>query len=92
MLGMKGFLFSLFFLVYAGLSFSQGAFAGLVKGPQREALAGAHVYVQESRQGALTDEQGRYRIEGLTPGVYTIRERISVWKNPYRRRRFRKGA
>lgn len=39
----------------------------------RTPLSFAEVYLPELMKGAITDEQGRYRIEGLCPGSYLLR-------------------
>ena len=38
-------------------------------------LAGATVLIDETRQGATTNSEGRYRIVGVAPGTYTLRVR-----------------
>lgn len=71
---MKRFLV-LFCLVWwtAWPALAQGVLSGRITGENGRPLAGAHVYDPESNNGALTDESGWYRIENLTPGIYTIR-------------------
>jgi iron complex outermembrane receptor protein len=65
-------------LIGPSLSFAQqtAAVSGLVSDPTGAAVAGAKVELSSSRVGirsAATDGQGRYRVEGLPPGDYTVR-------------------
>ena len=50
-----------------------GRVAGTVTGEGGQPLASAQVLLVGTRFGALTDEQGRYSIGGVTPGAYTVR-------------------
>ena len=55
----------------------QGAVAGLVADKSTgQALAGAVVTVSPSNRGAVTDQNGHYRIENVSPGPVEIRVRF----------------
>jgi hypothetical protein len=62
----------LFFPLIAGAQ-STGVVQGTVTDGQDSPLPGANVAVQELQQGAATQADGTYRIEGLSPGEYTLR-------------------
>ncbi len=51
--------------------------AGVIRNAQNgEVLEGATVYLVESKQGAVADSSGTYRIEGIAPGDYTLLVRL----------------
>ena len=53
---------------------AQGAIAGTVTDPvQGFDIPSASVFVLGTTRGAATDIDGRYRIDGLSPGDYTVR-------------------
>ena len=62
-------------LLTAAPAFAEtGTLAGLVlDGDYNESLPGANVFVVERGTGAATDLDGRYRVPGLEPGLYTVR-------------------
>lgn len=43
---------------------------------QATVLPGATVYISDLKRGTLTDSQGRFRIDNLCPGLYTIEYRF----------------
>ncbi len=54
-----------------------GTIAGVVKDPAGAPLRGAFVRAQNPKTritvSVLSDQQGRYRIQGLEPGAYDLR-------------------
>lgn len=74
MLLLAGALFLSVFSPGAAQAQETGAVAGVVvDGESGETLPGANVSVAGTQQGTSTDLNGRYRIEGLAPGVYELR-------------------
>jgi hypothetical protein len=67
------FVLFLFLIAAAGLS-AQVAVNGTVIDPSGGAVAGAHVSLKAStgNAAAVTDELGRFRIEGILPGRYRL--------------------
>ena len=66
------------------LAVGQPAIAGSVKNAAGEFLAGVSVVASspaliEHTRTAITDNAGRYRIEELRPGVYTLRFTLAGW-------------
>ena len=63
---------------------AQPAIAGLVRNPAGQVLPGVLVEASspaliESTRSAVTDGNGRYRIEDLRPGGYTVRFTLAGW-------------
>src|SRR5580700_6626922 len=61
-----------------------GAISGRVLGPDGEPVGGIHVFVRgrSGLQSAQTDDQGRFRIAGLSPGSYRIEALPLTWTHP----------
>ena len=49
-----------------------GTISGTVTNEQGNAIPFASVFVMETRQGTITDEQGKFKLLGLKPGNYQI--------------------
>ena len=66
------------FVLWAGVAFGQeGTLAGVVVGPEGEAIPGANIVLAgdllpAGKVGTATDEDGRFRLEGLPAGVYQL--------------------
>ncbi len=65
-------------------AYAQPAIAGVVKNPAGEVLPGVQVEASspaliENTRSALTDGNGRYRIEDLRPGAYKVRFTLAGW-------------
>ncbi len=61
----------------SGLAAQQGAVSGRVTDASTlEPLTGAQVFIQGTNLGALTDQDGRYRIEGVPAGTYEVTVRL----------------
>jgi len=59
--------------VFTATIYAQNRLTGQVEDAQSgEVLRGANVLVQETQQGAATDEEGRYTITGVPDGRYTV--------------------
>jgi carboxypeptidase family protein len=74
-------------LTIPAAAFAQAAVAGSAKDPFGAPLPGVTVVATspaliEKTRTAVTDENGRYRIEDLRPGVYTVRFTLTGW-TPY---------
>jgi len=64
----------LILLLVAGTAFAQtGSIEGTVRAASGDPIAGAQVTVVEARLATATDEAGRYVIEGVPVGSYTVR-------------------
>lgn len=46
--------------------------AGIIKDENMQPLAGAHIYLHETNQGAFSDEQGKFCIRNIKKGKYHI--------------------
>lgn len=70
------FAFSLFSLNIVSSQSQSGAISGTVKDPNGAVVAGAQVIVRNEATGeardAITDGQGRFKVERLAPGAYKI--------------------
>jgi Carboxypeptidase regulatory-like domain len=69
---------------YPSIALAQAAIAGSVKSASGEVLPGVLVEASspaliEHTRTAVTDDDGRYRIEELRPGSYTVRFTQSGW-------------
>ncbi|MBX2878195.1 MAG: TonB-dependent receptor [Saprospiraceae bacterium] len=63
------------FILLLALSFNvlgQSQVEGVLTDEQGQAIVGANVVLQESRQGAATDLDGRYSIQNVKPWAYTL--------------------
>jgi hypothetical protein len=84
----KAPLIVVFLLVAAapGSAFAQAAVAGTVKDPSGGAIPGVLVEAAspsliEKGRSTVTDGTGRYRIENLRPGTYTVRFSLDGWRS-----------
>ena len=65
-------------VLWAGVAFgAEGTLSGVVMGPEGEAIPGANVVLVSDllpggKTGAATDEDGRFRLEGLPAGEYQL--------------------
>lgn len=50
----------------------QSVISGTVYDGNGKALVGANVLIKETQQGAITNPEGRYRLERVAPGRYTL--------------------
>jgi outer membrane receptor protein involved in Fe transport len=67
-------LFVLIFVLGAtNVAFSQGSISGVVKGTNGEAVQFATVEVMSQQNGAFTDADGKYTIQGVPAGKVNIR-------------------
>jgi outer membrane receptor protein involved in Fe transport len=67
-------LFVLFFVLGAtNVAFSQGSISGVVKGTNGDAIPFATVEVMSQQNGAFTDAEGKYAIQGVPAGKVNIR-------------------
>ena len=69
---MKQILWSLVFLLSVGNIQAQASFNGSVLNADDQPLQGASVFILNTNLGAATDGDGKFRIEGLSEGVYQI--------------------
>ena len=72
---MKKFLLFLVFLLYAGISYSQtpaGSIFGIIKDSSNTPLEGVAIKIKGSYLGAVSDALGKYKIESVGEGSYTI--------------------
>ena len=66
------------FVLWAGVAFgAEGTLSGVVKGPEGESIPGANVVLigdllSGGKVGTATDEDGRFRLEGLPAGEYQL--------------------
>ncbi|MDZ7261780.1 MAG: carboxypeptidase-like regulatory domain-containing protein, partial [candidate division KSB1 bacterium] len=68
------FLFILVFLLISNLVFAQGSLRGVITDSlTREPLVGANVYLVGTALGSATNLEGRYRIDRIPEGTYTLR-------------------
>ena len=64
--------FVLFILVNGILYAQSGYIRGTVLSELSEPLPGANVSIKETGTGAMTDMEGKFSIDGLYPGSYTL--------------------
>lgn len=64
-----GLCLGLFFTIQLS---AQTELRGTITNNSDAPLHGASVYIEENRKGAITNEEGKYSIEGLMPGDYTV--------------------
>ncbi len=75
---MKCQLFVYALVLWAGVAFgATGTLSGVVMGPEGEAVPGANVVLVSDllaggKTGTATDEEGRFRLEGLLVGEYQL--------------------
>ena len=67
-------------------AYAQAAIAGAVRSDTGEPIRGVVVEaaspsIIEKTRTAVTDRAGRYRIEDLRPGIYTVTFRVAGWKS-----------
>ncbi|GBD01120.1 TonB-dependent receptor SusC [bacterium HR18] len=62
-----------FLLLWTLPAQAQGSLAGRVRDERGEPLPGVNVIVVGTAYGAATDLEGRFRIDGLRPGEYSVR-------------------
>ena len=66
------------FVLWAGVVFgAEGTLSGVVKGPEGESIPGANIVLigdllPGGKVGTATDEDGRFRLEGLPAGEYQL--------------------
>lgn len=74
-LGLKKFIASLLFLLsFSSLYAQKGSISGTVYDIKlNEPLIGASVIIEGTTIGNITDLDGNFRIENVTPGTYTVR-------------------
>src|SRR5262245_42577895 len=65
-------------------AFAQASIAGVVTDPTGEGLPGVTVEASspaliEKSRIAITDRNGRYRIEDLRPGIYSVHFTLGGW-------------
>lgn len=66
------------FLAGIGLTQASPRFIGKISGTvvdqgSKQPLIGVNIFIPSLRRGTTTDEQGRYELDGLHEGVYTLR-------------------
>ncbi|KAA3634829.1 MAG: TonB-dependent receptor [Bacteroidetes bacterium] len=59
-------------LMMAGTLSAQTELRGTVTDLNEETLTGASIYIEGTRRGTISDENGKYSFEGLMPGEYTV--------------------
>lgn len=59
-------------LFFSVLLVGQAQVEGVLTDENGNPIVGANLILQESRQGDATDAQGRYQIEQVKPGIYTL--------------------
>ena len=69
---MKQFITGLVLLMLSGYLYGQAAIFGKITNVDGQPIAGAHVMLLQSNKGALTDEKGSYRIEGVASGKHLV--------------------
>ncbi|MEM8898004.1 MAG: TonB-dependent receptor [Bacteroidota bacterium] len=67
------FFLSILFLPYLGLAQTASLSGRIIDAETREPLAGASIFIIGTYKGAFSQEDGRYTIEGIKPGDYSIR-------------------
>lgn len=64
-----GLCLSLFFM---GLLNAQTELRGRITNMKEEPLFGASIFVEGTRKGTISGDEGKYSIQGLAPGEYTV--------------------
>ncbi len=60
-------------LLFTHVAWSQAVLRGTITDTGGQALSGANVWIPEVRKGDASDASGKYRIEDLPAGTYTLR-------------------
>ena len=84
---MKTFVLAVALAALPGSAFAQAAIVGTVSDSSGSSIAGVTVEASspaliEKTRTAVTDARGRYWIEDLRPGIYTVRFTLAGWR-PY---------
>jgi hypothetical protein len=82
----RTFAFLAWIVGVPAVAFAQGAIAGSVRDSSGAALPGVLVEASsasliERTRSTLSDSGGRYRIEGLLPGLYTVTFALKGWRS-----------
>lgn len=72
-------------LLAASALVGQGVISGQITDADGESLPGASVYVLESENGTVANENGVYKITGLQPGNYTLRFSFVGYERVFRK-------
>ncbi len=71
---MKSFYFYIVILLFCSEAVAQkSSVTGLVTDTEGKPVIGVNIIVADTRAGTATDENGRYKIENLSPGNYTLK-------------------
>src|SRR5689334_5828222 len=73
---LKSLTVAITMLVSTGVVAQQFSISGTVRDEKNQALAGASVQVENSSRATATDEFGKFRLEKLSPGEYSLRIRF----------------
>jgi hypothetical protein len=82
---LKSLLFAMCLAAVPATAYAQAAIAGVVLDPSGAAIAGVLVEATspaliEKARTTVTDSAGRYRIEDLRPGIYSLTLTLEGWK------------
>ena len=71
-----------FFIIPSGLRAQKTAsiYGVVTEQETGEPLVGVNILIKGTYYGVATDEQGRFRIDGISPGVYSIRVTMMGYK------------
>ncbi|OBX21243.1 MULTISPECIES: TonB-dependent receptor [Bizionia] len=72
------------FLIAFQVSFSQSKISGTIVSASNEPVAYAHVFIQETKQGTTTNENGFFNLENVSPGSFTIQVSFVGFKSAYK--------
>jgi iron complex outermembrane receptor protein len=64
------------FLCLTASADSLGTFEGIVVEPDGKPVLAANVSLLGSRRGALSDDEGRFRVPGVPPGRWIVRYQV----------------
>jgi len=72
------------FLIAFQVAFSQSKISGTIVSASNEPVAYAHVFIQETKQGTTTNENGFFNLEPVAPGSFTIQVSFVGFKSAYK--------
>ena len=65
-------IISLLIILIGNLNANNSFVKGTVVSEQSEPMAGANIIIENTSRGVITDSEGKFLIDSLLPGTYTL--------------------